>query len=216
MQPDEPTVRAAPGLDPQGDGGPPGEALAGPPPGQLLRVATLFYALLLLAAFVWRSWIDGGSLLYRTPEAAAAGLRLGRDLGAGVAIGLALVAASRFWTRRSRAAAALADSLRLMLGRLSLGGVLFLALLSGVAEEAFFRGALQPKVGLIAASLLFGLAHFVPRRGLAVWGPAAAVAGLALGLLFEWTGNLVAPVAAHAVVNGLNLRWLTRPEPGAS
>jgi membrane protease YdiL (CAAX protease family) len=191
-------------------GPPPGKGPQARPPGQLLRVAAIFYGVLLLAALLWRSWIGGASLLYLTPEAAAAGLSPLRNLGAGIGVGLALVAASRFWTRHSAAAAELSASLSSLLGPLSNTSVLLLAGLSGLAEEAFFRGALQPRVGLVAASLLFGLAHFVPRRGLAVWAPAAVVAGLVLGGLMEWTGNLVAPVVAHAVVNALNLRWLTR------
>ena len=84
-----------------------------------------------------------------------------------------------------------------------------LAFLSGIAEEALFRGALQPKVGLVAASLLFGLAHFVPRREFAVWTGTTILAGFMLGLLFQKTGNLIAPIVAHFIVNALNLRWLS-------
>ena len=88
-----------------------------------------------------------------------------------------------------------------------------LALVSGAAEEALFRGALQPEVGLVIASLLFGLAHFAPRRDLAAWAPAAVIAGFVLGSLYAWTGNLIAPVVAHATVNAINLRWLGGDEP---
>jgi membrane protease YdiL (CAAX protease family) len=78
-----------------------------------------------------------------------------------------------------------------------------------VAEEAFFRGALQPHVGLVAASLIFGLAHFAPRRDLLPWTAFSLGAGLLLGGLFEMTGNLLAPVAAHALINAVNLRFLS-------
>jgi hypothetical protein len=61
-------------------------------------------------------------------------------------------------------------------------------------------------VGLVPASLIFGLAHFVPRRELAPWCLFAIAAGLLLGGLYEWTGNLVAPVVAHAGINAVNLR----------
>ena len=95
-----------------------------------------------------------------------------------------------------------------MLGRLRVSECIALALLSGVAEEAFFRGALQPQVGLWVASAAFALAHFAPRRDLWPWTLCSFAAGLALGLLFTWTGNLVAPIAAHALINAVNLRVL--------
>ena len=82
--------------------------------------------------------------------------------------------------------------------------------MSGFAEEAFFRGALQPRVGWLAASVLFGLAHFAPSRALLPWTGFAIVAGGILGGLYAATGNLLAPVLAHALVNALNLRWLSR------
>ena len=85
--------------------------------------------------------------------------------------------------------------------------VVALALASGVAEEAFFRGALQPHVGLVAASLIFGVVHFVPRREFLPWTVFAVAAGFLLGWLFDTTGNLVAPVVAHTTINAVNL-WL--------
>jgi membrane protease YdiL (CAAX protease family) len=121
-----------------------------------------------------------------------------------------MIALSRLWARRTRAGQALAERLAGILGPLSGKSALVLALASGVAEEAFFRGALQPRVGLLAASLLFGLAHLVPRRELAPWAAGAALAGLLLGALFDHTGNLLAPALAHVLLNAVNLRWLGR------
>ena len=169
----------------------------------------VFYGALLAAAYLWRTVWGGESLLYAGPEAAAAGVSLPGDALLGAGVGLALVVASRIWTRRSRSGAELAAALAELLGSLPLAAVLALALASGNAEEAFFRGALQPRVGLLAASLLFGLAHFVPRRGFASWAPAAVLAGLVLGWLYQATGNLLAPALAHALVNALNLHWLS-------
>ncbi len=208
MKPAEPAVEEA------GEAPLPGpESLAsGIPPDRLLRLAAIFYAVLFAAAFLWRSVLGGGSLLYAGPDAALEGVRLARDVGLGVGAGLLLVVASRVWTRTSVAGARLSASLRELLGPVSGPVALALAGMSGVAEEAFFRGALQPAVGWLAASLLFGLAHYVPRAGLKAWAPAAVLAGALLGGLYEWTGNLVAPALAHVVVNALNLRWLGRTE----
>ncbi len=97
-----------------------------------------------------------------------------------------------------------------VLGRIDWRRCLLLAALSGVAEETLFRGMLQPRVGLVAASLLFGLAHFVPRRELLPWTLMSIAAGFLLGWLFDTTGNLVAPVVAHAGINAVNLRFVSQ------
>ena len=94
------------------------------------------------------------------------------------------------------------------LGSLSVPNALLLALASGLGEELFFRGALQPRVGWLVSSLLFGAVHFVPRRDMLPWTGFALAMGGVLGGLFAWTGNLVAPIVAHVVVNGLNLPFL--------
>jgi membrane protease YdiL (CAAX protease family) len=96
-------------------------------------------------------------------------------------------------------------------------GVLDLAVISlfaGVGEELLFRGLIQPvlgewfspTVGLIGASLLFGLAHPLT-TGYAV---VTALAGLYLGSLFLATDNLLVPIVTHAVYDFLALWYLVR------
>jgi hypothetical protein len=172
-----------------------------------VRSALILYSLLFAVSLVWTG-CEQRSLVFASPEAAAAGVSWGRDAAAGLAAGLALVAASRVFSTRLASGRALRAVLSDLLGRLDAGTCLVLAALSGIAEEAFFRGALQPRTGLVAASLLFGLAHFVPRRELLAWPVFGVAAGLLFGALFVATGNLVAPVIAHVCVNALNLRWL--------
>ena len=172
----------------------------------LVRSAIYFYAALLGAALLW-SGLAGDSLLYLSLADADRGIRPLGDTGVGLVAAAVVILLSDQLTRRTRAGSDLARSLAQLLGRLSPAECVLLAAASGVAEEAFFRGALQPHVGLVAASLLFGLAHFVPRRELVPWSLFAVGAGLLLGVLFESTGNLVAPVVAHASINAVNL-WL--------
>jgi hypothetical protein len=179
------------------------------PRGTLVRVAVLFYAALLTAALIW-SGLAGRSLLWASPAGAQRGLSPAVDVGAGLLAAALVILLSRQLTERTRFGERLAQTLRAALGPLSLGECWLLALLSGVAEEAFFRGALQPQVGLLVASLLFGAAHFVPRREFWPWTGFSIAAGLLLGWLFDATGNLAAPVVAHAAINGVNLRLLTR------
>jgi hypothetical protein len=161
------------------------------------------------AAALWAS-LSGESLFYASDQAASRGVALLRDAGAGVLVAAVAIFASRELTRRTRWGKELARALGELLGELGPADCVLLALVSGVAEEAFFRGALQPRIGLVAASLLFGLAHFAPRRELVPWTLFSVAAGFALGALFDWTGNLLAPVVAHALINAVNIRALTR------
>ena len=177
----------------------------------LVPLALAFYGAMLGAAVAWRLLIDGQSPFLARPGAAVPPFSLlAQHALLGLLAGGGMLALSRLWARRTRAGRALAQRLAEILGPLSGKSALLLALASGVAEEAFFRGALQPRVGLLAASLLFGLAHLVPRRELAPWAAGAALAGLLLGALFDHTGNLLAPTLAHVLVNAVNLRWLGR------
>ena len=172
----------------------------------MLRWAVVFYGALAGIALAWNAW-TGQPWAYRDAATAAAGVRWARDVGLGLASAAAVIGLSQVLTTRTRWGAARARELAGALGPLSWRACAWLALLSGFAEEAFFRGALQPRIGWLAASLVFGLAHFAPRRTLWAWTGFALAAGFGLGALFEWTGNLAAPIVAHAAVNGVNL-WL--------
>lgn len=175
---------------------------------RLLEIGTLFYFCLLAIAIGWR-WIADAALPWRAPEALGA-WPLSRRVFTGLATGAGLIAVSRLWTAHSRAGRELAAELASAVAGLTLRQALWLAALSGLAEEAFFRGALQPRVGWLVASLLFGLAHFHPRRELRVWSLSAGLAGLGFGALFQASGDLLAPALAHATLNAVNLRWLAR------
>lgn len=198
----------APGGEAEDPSGSSGESPRRPP---IVPIALAFYGLLLAAAVAGRLWADGVLPVYAGPEAASAGPRPVRDAAAGLALAAVAVVGSRLWTRRSEAGRRLARALAEAVGPLGRGEIALLAGVSGLAEEAFFRGALQPHVGLVAASVLFGLAHLAPRRELAPWALFAGIAGLAFGALFELTGNLLAPAVAHVGVNAVNLRWLVGP-----
>ena len=167
------------------------------------------------AALGWRLAVDGVLPWAEGPNEPV--LPLLWRIAAGLAAGAALVAVSRVWTLRTDAGGALADELARLLGPISVGRAWLFALASGLAEEALFRGALQPRVGFLAATLVFAAAHFVPAARLWGWAVFALVAGALFGGLFAATGDLLAPFLAHTLVNGLNLRWLAareRPPPG--
>ena len=178
----------------------------------LVRMALFFYAGVLAVALVVVTF-SGRSLVFASTEAARAGVDWAGDSLTGVVAAGAVIALSAALTAATHFGKDLARALAQILGPLSIRSCLVLAAASGVAEEALFRGALQPLLGLTAASLLFGLAHFVPRRELLPWTLFTLAAGFGLGALYAWTGNLVAPVIAHAGVNAVNLRLLTNRLP---
>jgi membrane protease YdiL (CAAX protease family) len=185
--------------------GPAGQA---PPPHRLIRLAAIFYGVMLAAALAWGA-IAGRPLFYANAEAAAQGSDPARDALVGALAGGIVILLSHELTRRTRFGEALARTLASVLGPLGWGPCVLLALVSGVAEEAFFRGAIQPHVGLVGASVIFGLAHFAPQRELWPWTGFSLLAGLLLGVLFEATGNLTAPIVAHFLINAINLRFLS-------
>jgi membrane protease YdiL (CAAX protease family) len=183
-------------------------------PFDLVRFGLIFYGLMAVVAVIWRLGIQGEPILFGSPEAAQRGLRWLPDLGAGLASGAIVLVLSRWMTRRTSWGEALARALAGTLVGISVPNSLLLALASGFAEEMLFRGALQPQVGWLVASLLFGLLHFIPRRELLPWTGFALLVGALFGALFLWTGNLVAPVAAHVLVNAVNLPMLIREYGG--
>ncbi len=182
----------------------------GPGRSGFVRSAILFYGLMGCAALLWRMSVPGQSILHPSLEAAGRASSLPFALFAGLVVGLLAVGVSELLTRWTKLGDVLADVLGESLAGLGRGDAILLALASGTAEEMLFRGALQPVVGLFWASVIFGACHFLPRRELVLWSVFAMAMGFAFGALYEWTGQLWAPIAAHTVVNGINLPRLAR------
>ena len=177
--------------------------------------AVAFYGLLGAAALLWNGW-SGRPWAYADRLAEARGVAWGSDLAVGLCAAGAVIVASHLWTQHTEGGRRLADELGGLLGPLRWRDCLILAALSGFAEEAFFRGALQPRMGWTLTTILFAAAHFVPGRSLGLWAVFALLAGGLLGALFIATGNLLAPIVAHAAINAVNLRMIsTRYGPAA-
>lgn len=86
--------------------------------------------------------------------------------------------------------------------------MVIVAVAAGVGEELFFRGWLQPVLGLPAASVAFGLAHVAGPRMLA-FGVWAMGMGVVMGGLALVTGGLLASMTAHACYDVLALHYLS-------
>lgn len=101
----------------------------------------------------------------------------------------------------------------------SVGGIVLLAALAGLGEELLFRGVIQIWLAertplwlaLAAASLLFGVGHWLS----ASYAVLASLIGAWLGILLLLSGNLLAPMVAHAAYDVVALLVLAR-RAGAS
>lgn len=70
-------------------------------------------------------------------------------------------------------------------------------------EEAFFRSFLQKRIGLIASTLLFALAHFTYGNPLLLIG--VTIISLIIGATFYRTKNVLPGVIAHGVFDAIQL-----------
>ena len=99
----------------------------------------------------------------------------------------------------------------------SSGGIILLAALAGLGEELLFRGVIQTWLAaryplwlaLLLAGALFGVGHWLS----ATYAALAGLIGLYLGVVFLLTGNLLAPIVAHAVYDVVALSVLVRRAP---
>jgi membrane protease YdiL (CAAX protease family) len=89
-----------------------------------------------------------------------------------------------------------------------------IAFLAGVGEEVFFRGWIQNALasklgiwaGILIASLIFGLAHYLSTN----YFIYAFITGIYLGVIYNTTGNLYIVMAIHALYDFVALIYLVR------
>ncbi|RJO66642.1 MAG: CPBP family intramembrane metalloprotease [Myxococcales bacterium] len=179
-----------------------------------LKVVFYFYAGLFFVALAW-IWLRGDPHFFVHPEwdGPLDGQSLLRGAGLGLATALAVVILSRLSSIYFAWARSLEREFAELLGPLSFMEIVVIAVLSGVAEEAFFRAALQPTLGWAAATIIFGLLHVGPSRSFLPWTLSAFVLGGLLGWYYTHTGTLVAPVVCHTAINLVNLTFIQRARP---
>lgn len=178
-----------------------------------IRVAVVVYGLLATGAVLWGT-VAGRLDLYHHPDPWVQWgfpQRTLLSLVLGVAVAVVAIAATRLLVRRTAWARRLHVEFRGLFGPLGSAEIAVFALTSGVAEELFFRGAMQPDVGLVVTSLAFGLLHILPRAW--PWTLWAIVMGFVFGALHALTGELLAPLVAHIVINYENLHFINGYDP---
>jgi len=171
-------------------------------PSSLYRVAWIFYLFMALAGLVGLA-----------AEGRIVGVRLfvdpaswWIDVGLGLGVGLALLGLWLAVRHFVPAASALEEILARLLGPLGREELFALALISALAEEVAFRGALQGAIGVVGAALVFALLHLGPGAPFRLWSGYALAGGLAFGAVTRERGGLLAAILAHLLVNLVQLR----------
>ena len=104
---------------------------------------------------------------------------------------------------------------------LLVGGIIFMFLVVGPTEELLFRGVIQGRLrerlsapkAIAIASVLFGSVHLLALTG---GGPAGiattlavlSIVAIALGGIYEYTGNLVVAALTHGLYNSILITGL--------
>jgi membrane protease YdiL (CAAX protease family) len=86
---------------------------------------------------------------------------------------------------------------------LPIGVRLLVSLSAGVVEETFFRGFLQPRIGIPLSTLLFVSAHFSYGQPLMLVG--IGTLSLIYAFLVQWRQNIWPAITAHALFDGVQL-----------
>ena len=73
--------------------------------------------------------------------------------------------------------------------------IFLISLGAGIAEELLFRGVIQAKGGIVAASILFGVLHWVTPA----YALLATVIGFYIGLVYHFGHSLLIPVQLHCI-----------------
>lgn len=86
---------------------------------------------------------------------------------------------------------------------LPVGVRILISLSAGVVEETFFRGFLQPRIGIFLSSLLFVFAHFSYGQPFMLVG--IATLSLIYAFLVRWRQNIWPAIAAHFLFDAVQL-----------
>lgn len=138
-------------------------------------------------------------------------LMIVRDIGIGLTLGV-LISGTAFgltaqlpYLKRIRETLTNKIYFKTMRGR----DVVVLSLLAAVPEEVFFRGMMQPILGLILTAFIFGLLHALTPTYFAY----ATLMGFVLGGMAEMQGHLWMAMATHFSIDFVSfvlLIWWTK------
>jgi membrane protease YdiL (CAAX protease family) len=180
----------------------------------VVRAAIAFE--LMLALVAWLVGVLGGFTPWDALRFDVGHLALGIAATIPPLAGLALLTRSR-WPPIQRLLREMEQTIAPLFRGCTMMDFVVIALAASLGEELLFRGAVQTwgvrvaglPVGVLVASALFGLAHFITPT----YALIAGAIGLYLGVLFAATGNLLVPVVVHALYDFLALAYWVRRRP---
>ncbi|MFL6198647.1 MAG: CPBP family intramembrane glutamic endopeptidase, partial [Thermoanaerobaculia bacterium] len=89
---------------------------------------------------------------------------------------------------------------------LPVGVRILISLSAGVVEETFFRGFLQPRIGIFLSTLLFVFAHFSYGQPFMLIG--IGTLSLIYAFLVRWRQNIWPAIAAHTLFDAVQLLFI--------
>ena len=87
------------------------------------------------------------------------------------------------------------NDIRVIFSKTKLLDLCLISILAGLAEELLFRGVIQVKLGIVGASIIFGLLHFITPAYCVI----ATIMGFYLGFLFQYYESLLIPIQLHFI-----------------
>lgn len=85
------------------------------------------------------------------------------------------------------------NDIRVIFSEAKLPDLFIISVCAGIAEELLFRGVIQVKLGIVGASIIFGLLHFITPAYFII----ATLMGFYLGFLFQYYDSLLIPIQLH-------------------
>jgi len=178
---------------------------------ELLWFPTLFMGHFLLATFLLAWWwlrsdIRLGAFLHLSSARIWENVRRGLGVGCGgwlVTVMVTSIAAAATAATGTISTPSEAPPIVVWLVELPFLYRLIVVVVAMTVEEAFFRGFLQPRVGLMVSSVMFALSHF--SYGLPFMVVGVFTISLVIGRTFERSGDLLPCIIAHGVFDAVQL-----------
>jgi hypothetical protein len=169
-------------------------------------------------ALVWRH-VQGASAFHDgTPLGGTHAIALPLSLSLGALVGVLSAWITRHLVRNTMWGRQLHVALREAIIDIDhrASSLVVMALAAALGEELLFRGTVLPSLvpytgtagAVVLSSLAFGVLHIPSSRRLVPWTLMAFVMGAVFASLYIVTGEVLCPIAAHAVINYENLHFL--------